>query len=80
MRRAFEAVRRAELVIVAGTSGLVYPAAGLPRQGRQAGATVVEVNPERTPLSDDVDEYLAGPAASVLPELARAAGVAPGEA
>ncbi|HYP52041.1 MAG TPA: NAD-dependent deacylase, partial [Pyrinomonadaceae bacterium] len=40
-----------ELCIVVGTSALVYPAAGLPEVAARAGAYVVEINPERTPLS-----------------------------
>jgi NAD-dependent deacetylase len=52
---------------VVGTSGLVYPAAGLPEIAKAAGAYVVEVNPERTPLSDLCDEVLTGKAGDVLP-------------
>jgi NAD-dependent deacetylase len=75
LARAERAAREAALVIVAGTSSLVYPAAELPRIARAASAFVVEVNPEPTPLSDDVDERLAGPAGAILPQLVRAAGV-----
>src|SRR5215211_4633294 len=67
---AFElAARRAsncELCFVIGTSGLVYPAAGLPEIAKAAGAYVVEVNPERTPLSSLCDEVLTGKAGDVL--------------
>ena len=34
-----------DVMLVVGTSGMVYPAAGLPLAARQAGATVVIVNP-----------------------------------
>jgi len=80
LRRAEEAVRTAHLVLVAGTSGIVYPAAGLPAIARQADAYVVEVNPEETPLSAIVNERLAGPSGQVLPALARIAGIDPGAA
>jgi NAD-dependent deacetylase len=67
---AFEfAARRAsgcELCLVIGTSGLVYPAAGLPEIAKAAGAYVCEVNPERTPLSSLCDEVLTGNAGDVL--------------
>ena len=56
-----------ELCFVIGTSGLVYPAAGLPEIAKAAGAYVCEVNPERTPLSDLCDEMLLGKAGEVLP-------------
>jgi len=56
-----------ELCFVIGTSGLVYPAAGLPEIAKAAGAYVCEVNPERTSLSDVCDEVLTGRAGDVLP-------------
>ena len=69
---ATRAAGAARVVVVAGTSGLVYPAAGLPEIARAAGAYVVEINPERTPLSAIADEHLRGPAGEILPALARA--------
>jgi NAD-dependent deacetylase len=65
----FAAVRASEceLCFVVGTSALVYPAAGLPEIAKTAGAYVVEVNPERTPLSSVCDEVLTGKAGEVLP-------------
>ena len=75
MARAETAARHAAVVIVAGTSSLVYPAAGLPAVARACGAYVVEINPEPTPLSATVDERLAGPAGRILPLIAEAAGV-----
>ena len=72
---AFElaAVRASEceLCFVVGTSALVYPAAGLPEIAKAAGAYVVEVNPERTPLSSLCDEVLMGKAGEVLPLFGR---------
>jgi NAD-dependent deacetylase len=56
-----------ELCFVVGTSALVYPAAGVPEIAKAAGAYVVEVNPERTPLSSLCDEVLTGKAGEVLP-------------
>ena len=64
---AAEGASECELCFVIGTSGLVYPAAGLPEIAKAAGAYVVEVNPERTPLSDLCDEVLTGNAGDVLP-------------
>lgn len=68
---AFEyAARKAEeceLCFVVGTSAVVYPAAALPEIAKRAGAYVVEVNPEGTPLSDLCDETLNGRAGEILP-------------
>ncbi len=58
-----------DLCFVIGTSAVVYPAASLPEIARSASAYVVEVNPERTPLSDMSDEVLTGRAGEVLPLL-----------
>lgn len=67
-----------ELCFVIGTSALVYPAAAIPDLARRAGAYVVEVNPESTPLSRFCDEVLRGAAGEILPlfgETAKAAAV-----
>lgn len=79
-QRAAASARSAELVLVVGTSSLVYPAASLPLMALQAGAHVVEINPEATSLTPDASERLAGPAGIVLPALLEAAGIPMGRA
>lgn len=64
---AAERAASCDLCIVIGTSGLVYPAAGLPEIARSAGAFLCEVNPEPTPLSRLCHEMLLGKAGEVLP-------------
>ncbi|MGF0312675.1 SIR2 family NAD-dependent protein deacylase [Rhodococcus sp. IEGM1428] len=66
---AEDAVRRADLVLVVGTSGVVYPFAGLPAIARSAGATVVEINPVETEVSDMADHRWRTTAAVGLPAL-----------
>lgn len=72
---AFEAAalraQACELCFVAGTSAVVYPAASIPEIARAAGAYVVEVNPEATPLSSLCHEVLTGKAGEILPLLKR---------
>lgn len=68
--RAEQAAREADLFFVIGTSAVVYPAAGLVGMAKSAGAKVVEVNIEETPISATVDLSLRGPASEILPELA----------
>jgi len=58
-----------QLCFVVGTSAVVYPAALIPEVARAAGAYVVEVNPERTPVSGLCDEVLTGKAGEILPLL-----------
>jgi NAD-dependent protein deacetylase/lipoamidase len=76
LERAERACSSASVVLVVGTSSLVYPAAGLAHRALAAGALVVEINPEPTPLSPFVHARLAGPAGSIVPRLAAAAGIA----
>jgi NAD-dependent deacetylase len=64
----------AEVCFVVGTSALVYPAAGLPEVAKRAGAFLVEVNPERTPLTALCDVSLQGRAGELLPQLLRVTG------
>ena len=66
---AFEAARRADLMLVVGTSGIVQPAASLAAR-RATGAYVVEVNPEETVLTAQVDRSIRARASDVLPGLA----------
>lgn len=69
LRAAEQAAANAEVFFSIGTSALVYPAADLPFAALRAGATVVEINPQPTPLSPHVTFSLNGPAGAVLPEL-----------
>jgi NAD-dependent deacetylase len=65
IERATETVREADVLIVAGTSAQVYPAAGLIPLAK----AVIEINPEATPFSDDVTFSLRGTSAEILPAL-----------
>lgn len=69
LQDAMSAITQADMVIVAGTSNLVYPAASLPLQALKMGKTVVEINPEQTPLSSQADYFIATPASEALPAM-----------
>jgi NAD-dependent deacetylase len=71
--RAFQAARSAEVVLVVGTSSLVYPAAALPQAAGAEGAFVIEINPEETPLTPLADASFRGKAAELVPSLLEAA-------
>jgi NAD-dependent deacetylase len=68
-RTAASRASECDVCFVVGTSAIVYPAAGLPEFARRAGAYLVEVNPEPTPLSETCDELIQGKAGEVLPLL-----------
>jgi NAD-dependent deacetylase len=66
---AEKAVRAADTLLVIGTSAVVYPAASLAPLAKSAGARVIEINPEETPLSAAVDATLRGASGEILPQL-----------
>jgi NAD-dependent deacetylase len=68
-QRAEAAVRAAGLVLVVGTSSVVYPAAGLVPLAKSRGARVIEINLEETPLSSRADWSYRGKAGELLPLL-----------
>ena len=55
MQRAQEATEACDLMIVAGSSLVVYPAAGFPEYAKQLGAKVAILNREETPLDPIAD-------------------------
>jgi NAD-dependent deacetylase len=71
LESASEASRNSDVFLSVGTSSLVYPAAALPFEALENGATLVEVNPGETPLTSHADYVLSGPAGEVLPRLIR---------
>ena len=66
---AERAVSSCDVLLVVGTSALVYPAAGLVPLAQSTGAKIIEVNLESTPVSGLVDCALTGPAGEILPNL-----------
>jgi NAD-dependent deacetylase len=68
IQSAVDAATSCNVFLVIGTSGVVQPAASLASMAREAGAWVVEVNPERS-ASSAVHCWLAGRAAEIVPRL-----------
>jgi NAD-dependent deacetylase len=66
---AFSVASGADFMMVIGTSGVVQPAASLAYRAREAGAFIVEINIEATPLSDMIDVNIVSRAGEVLPQL-----------
>jgi len=67
MDEIYEALREADVFVSIGTSGAVYPAAGLVRQARQLGAATLELNLEPSQGSAWFDEARHGPATELVP-------------
>ena len=78
MELATQASRTCELFLSVGTSTIVYPAASLPYLSLKQGATVVEVNPSPTPLTNEAHFILPSAAGTALPALVAAIKAARG--
>jgi NAD-dependent deacetylase len=68
-QRAFEAAADAEACLVVGTTGAVYPAAGIVHAAKQAGAALVVVDPGETEYEELADIRLVGPAGVMVPQI-----------
>ena len=64
-----EFLKTANVAIICGTSGVVWPAAAIPEIARRCGAKVIEVNPEPTPITTIVDVSIQGKAGEILPQI-----------
>lgn len=69
MEAALRAARQCDVLLSVGTSGLVEPAASLPFLALEAGAAVIEVNPDATPLTPRATLSLRGSAGEVLAQI-----------
>lgn len=69
LQRAEQAAARCVVLLVVGTSGAVWPAAGLAGVARRAGAWVAIVNPHESEIDDQAHTVLRGTAAGLLPQL-----------
>lgn len=66
---AERAARDAQVMLVVGTSGAVWPAAGLAARARRSGAFVAIVNPQPSEIDAEAHVLLRGTAAQLLPRL-----------
>jgi NAD-dependent deacetylase len=69
LERSIDAASSARVCVVAGTSALVHPAASVPQFTLRSGGSLVEVNPEETPLSSRARWRFRAGAATALPRL-----------
>ncbi len=73
MYLSFSLATQAEALVIVGTSALVSPANTLPATAKQHNAKIIEINLERTHLTETVtDVYLHGDASTIMTELVQA--------
>jgi NAD-dependent deacetylase len=72
LNRAYEVSGNCKVMLVVGTSSVVYPAASMPEFAKRSGAIIIEINPETTPLTQGVsDYYIKGNAGEVMPSIVK---------
>ncbi|UCD59295.1 MAG: Sir2 family NAD-dependent protein deacetylase [Candidatus Hydrogenedentota bacterium] len=69
LQESIAASSACRVMLVLGTSGVVYPAASLPSYAQDAGATIVEINPKKSALTHLADYFLQGPTGELLPRV-----------
>ncbi len=69
LQKSFDALRKCEVLLIIGTSGVVYPAASFGPIAKENGAFVAELNLDPTPNSDLVDMAIQGHAKDLVPQL-----------
>jgi NAD-dependent deacetylase len=62
-----EQTRRCDTMLLIGTSAVVYPVAGFPIDVKRSGGTLIEINPNETPLTDMAEIVVRGPSGESLP-------------
>lgn len=72
MELAETRARESDVLFSIGTSSIVWPAAGIPLIALDAGAYIVEINPETTPLSRHAHESFRESCSTILPALLEA--------
>ena len=68
-KNAIEESNACDVMIIVGTSLVVSPANTLPIYAKQNGATLIEINPEKTVMSNDMDLSIQDTSANALPKI-----------
>jgi NAD-dependent deacetylase len=69
IQEAFALARQADVMLVVGSSLVVYPAAEIPVLAARSGAQMIVINAEPTPLDELADVVIRGKSGEVLPEI-----------
>ncbi|MBQ8761122.1 MAG: NAD-dependent deacylase [Bacteroidales bacterium] len=69
-KNSIDAANDCDVFIIIGTSGNVSPANMIPGMAKQHGATIIEINKDRSLYTDSItDIFLQGKAGEILPKL-----------
>ncbi len=76
MVKANEEAGKCRVMIIIGTSGVVYPAAEIPFTTASNGATIIEINVAPTPFTSSITNYfLEGNSSTIMPAIAEELGL-----
>jgi NAD-dependent deacetylase len=67
LHEAFHEAQRCDVMLVLGTSGVVFPAASLPERAKLAGAKVIEINPGPSSYGGIADIHIRARTGDALP-------------
>ncbi len=67
-QKAIICASQCDLMVIAGTSLVVSPANTLPTYAKQNNAKLIEINPEKTEMSSEMDLVIRNTSASALPK------------
>jgi len=68
-QNAIKFASQCDLMVIVGTSLAVSPANTLPLYAKQNNATLIEINPEKTEMSEEMDENIRNTSVETLPKL-----------
>jgi NAD-dependent deacetylase len=66
---SFNEARLSDLIVVLGTSGLVWPAAGVPYEGKKTNSKIIEINPTENAFRDITDVYVKDQSGLAMPKI-----------
>ncbi len=58
LQRSRQVASQCDIMLVIGTSAVVHPAAYMPVIAKNSGAKIIEINPESTPLTREIANYI----------------------
>jgi NAD-dependent deacetylase len=66
---AIAVAEQSDLMLVLGTSGVVYPAAAIPYQASERNAVIIEINPSGNYYDSICECYIDSPAGAAMPKI-----------
>lgn len=69
MDKAYREAKNCDVMLILGTSGVVYPAAYIPHEAKSAGATVIEINPHTSSFTHINDFLIKAKTGEALPKI-----------